>query len=78
MKTKISTLIFASMLAFQANAVVDKNFDYHVDRFADIEVLRYEVPEVDRLTLNQKKMIYYLSQAAQAGRDIIWDQNGKY
>ncbi|MDE5881713.1 MAG: dipeptidyl peptidase 3 [Muribaculaceae bacterium] len=78
MKTKISTLIFASMLAFQANAVVDKNFDYHVDRFADIEVLRYEVPEFDRLTLNQKKMIYYLSQAAQAGRDIIWDQNGKY
>ncbi len=66
------------MLAFQANAVVDKNFDYHVDRFADIEVLRYEVPEFDRLTLNQKKMIYYLSQAAQAGRDIIWDQNGKY
>lgn len=66
------------MLAFQANAVVDKNFDYHVDRFADIEVLRYEVPEFDRLSLNQKKMIYYLSQAAQAGRDIIWDQNGKY
>lgn len=66
------------MLAFQANAVVDKNFDYHVDRFADIEVLRYEVPEFDRLSLNQKKMIYYLSQTAQAGRDIIWDQNGKY
>jgi dipeptidyl-peptidase-3 len=66
------------MLSLQAGAVVDKNFDYHVDRFADIEVLRYEVPEYDRLSLNQKKMIYFLSQAAQAGRDIIWDQNGRY
>ena len=78
MKHKFSTLILASMLAMQAGAVVDKNFDYHVDRFADIEVLRYEVPEFDRLSLNQKKMIYYLSEAAQAGRDIIWDQNGRY
>ena len=66
------------MISLSASAVVDKNFDYHVDRFADIEVLRYEVPEFDRLTLNQKKMVYYLSQAAQSGRDIIWDQNGKY
>ena len=66
------------MLTHQANAVVDKNFDYHVDRFADIEVLRYEVPEFDRLSLNQKLMIYYLGEAAQAGRDILWDQNGRY
>jgi len=66
------------MLSLQAGAVVDKNFDYHVDNFADIEVLRYEVPEFDRLSLNQKKMVYYLSQAAQYGRDIIWDQNGRH
>ncbi len=78
MNKQLATLMFASMMAFQANAVVDKNFDYHVDRFADIEVLRYEVPEFDRLSLNQKKMVYYLSQAAQSGRDIIWDQNGRY
>ena len=70
--------MIASSIAFSASAVVDKNFDYHVDRFADIEVLRYEVPEFDRLTPQQRIMIYYLSQAAQAGRDIIWDQNGKY
>ncbi len=48
------------MISMNAGAVVDKNFDYHVDRFADIEVLRYEVPEFDRLSLNQKKMLYYL------------------
>ena len=70
--------MIASTIALSATAVVDKNFDYHVDRFADIEVLRYEVPEFDRLTPQQRIMIYYLSQAAQAGRDIIWDQNGKY
>jgi len=78
MNKPLSTLILASMLSLQAGAVVDKNFNYHVDRFADIEVLRYEVPEFDRLSLNQKKMVYYLSQAAQYGRDILWDQNGKY
>ncbi len=78
MKKIIPCLIFSTMMTLQSHAVVDKNFDYHVDRFADIEVLRYEVPEFDRLTLQQKKMLYYLTQAAQAGRDIIWDQNGKY
>ena len=66
------------MATLNSQAVVDKNFNYHVDRFADIEVLRYEVPEYNRLSLNQKKMLYYLSQAAQMGRDILWDQNGKY
>ncbi|MDE6027460.1 MAG: dipeptidyl peptidase 3, partial [Muribaculaceae bacterium] len=78
MKRLIPTLILGTMATLNADAVVDKNFNYHVDRFADIEVLRYEVPEYDRLTLQQKKMLYYLSQAAQMGRDIIWDQNGKY
>ncbi|MCM1368929.1 MAG: dipeptidyl peptidase 3 [Candidatus Amulumruptor caecigallinarius] len=78
MKKIIPTLILGTVAAANAGAAVDKNFDYHVDRFADIEVLRYEVPEFDRLSLQQKKMLYYLSQAAQMGRDIIWDQNGKY
>ena len=78
MKKLAITLMLGSLMAANASAVVDKNFDYHVDRFADIEVLRYEVPEFDRLTPQQRIMIYYLSQAAQAGRDIIWDQNGKY
>lgn len=78
MTKTFSSLMLASMISINAAAVVDKNFDYHVDRFADIEVLRYEVPEFDRLSLNQKKMIYYLSQAAQYGRDILWDQNGRY
>ena len=78
MKKFITTLIIGTMATISANAVEDTNFNYHVDRFADIEVLRYEVPEYNQLSLNQKKMLYYLSQAAQMGRDIIWDQNGRY
>lgn len=49
-----------------------------VDRFADIEVMRYVVPGFDDLTLSQKKLIYFLTEAALHGRDILWDQNGKY
>ena len=52
-----------------------ETFDISVDRFADVEVLRYEVPGFDELSLNEKKLTYYLSQAALAGRDIIYDQN---
>ncbi len=49
-----------------------------VDRFADIEVLRYTVPGFNELSLDRKLFIYYLTEAALAGRDILWDQNGKY
>lgn len=78
MKKIIPTLIIGTMAGLNANAYVDKNFNYYVDRFADIEVLRYEVPEFERLTPRQRTMVYYLTQAAQMGRDIIWDQNGRY
>ena len=53
-------------------------FNYNVDHFADIEVLRYQVPGFDELSLNQKKLIYFLNEAALHGRDIMFDQNGKY
>ena len=56
----------------------EQEFNYVVDRFADIEVLRYKVPEFENLTLQQKKLIYYLSEAAIVGRDILTDQNCKY
>ena len=49
-----------------------------VDRFADIEVLRYVVPGFNTLSPKQKKLIYFLTEAALSGRDILWDQNGKY
>ncbi len=59
----------------------DKNqqeINYNVDRFADIEVLRYTVPDFDSLSIDQKRLVYYLTEAALTGRDIIWDQNCKY
>ncbi len=57
------------------HATPDPEIDYTVDRFADIEVLRYTVPDFDSLSINQKRLIYYLTEAALTGRDIIWDQN---
>ncbi len=61
--------------ASAAMAQDNNNFDYTVDRFADIEVLRYPVTGFENLTLNQKKLVYYLTEAALWGRDILWDQN---
>ncbi|MDE7389139.1 MAG: dipeptidyl peptidase 3, partial [Muribaculaceae bacterium] len=55
-----------------------QEIDYTVDRFADIEVLRYTVPGFEELSLQQKQLIYHLTEAAIAGRDIIWDQNCAY
>lgn len=55
-----------------------ENFEYSVDQFADIEVLRYQIPGWEDLTLKEKELVYYLSQAGYAGRDIIWDQNYKH
>jgi dipeptidyl-peptidase-3 len=49
-----------------------------VDRFADIQVLRYDIAGFDKLSLNQKKLVYYLAQAGLSGRDIIYDQNNAY
>ncbi len=58
--------------------MAQSDFNYHVDRFADIEVLRYKVPDFNSLTLNQKRLVYYLSEAALWGRDILWDQHYKH
>jgi len=52
--------------------------EQQVDRFADIQILRYDIEDFDKLSLDQKKLVYYLSEAGLAGRDIIYDQNGPY
>ncbi len=64
--------------ASKATDVQSDDFDYTVDRFADIEVLRYKVPDFEKLTPQQRILIYYLTEAAITGRDMLWDQNGKY
>ncbi|WP_426429648.1 dipeptidyl-peptidase 3 family protein [Winogradskyella sp. HB-48] len=60
-----------------AERVADK-FDYNVEQFADIKILRYQIPGWDNLTLKEQKLVYYLTQAGLAGRDIMWDQNYRH
>ena len=56
----------------------NEEFKYLVDEFADLKVMRYQIPNWDDLTLQQKEYIYYLGEAAKCGRDILADQNFKY
>ncbi len=56
--------------------LAQSDFTFQVERFADIQLLRYQVPGFRELTLRQKLLIYHLSRAALLGRDILWDQNG--
>lgn len=60
------------------NNAENDTFLWKTEQFADLKILRYQVPGFDELNVNQKALLYYLSQAALAGRDILWDQNGKY
>lgn len=57
---------------------MSENFNYIVEQFADLQLLRYRVAGFENLSLRQKELIYYLSEAALEGRDILFDQNGKY
>lgn len=55
-----------------------EEFSYIVDQFADLQILRYQVPGFENLSLRQKQLLYHLSEAALMGRDILFDQNGRY
>jgi dipeptidyl-peptidase-3 len=57
---------------------IEEKFQYETEKFADLRILRYQVPGFDQLNLQQKTLLYYLSEAALCGRDIIWDQQYKY
>ena len=71
----ITTFVLMSETTSTGNA---GEFKYLVEQFADLKIMRYQVPGFDLLSLKQKELIYYLSQAALAGRDILFDQNFKY
>ena len=75
----IAMEVAASAEAEQTNPVTsDTEFEYEADRFADIRMLRYQVPGFADLSNQQKELLYYLSQAALSGRDIMYDQNYKH
>ena len=87
MKTKyLIGLVLSSVIFFscidqkKSENTVNKanNFDYNVEQFADIKVLRYQIPGWENLTLKEQKLVYYLTKAGLSGRDIIWDQNYRH
>ncbi len=84
MKKTVVQMAVATMLltacgtSKKKETVPADDFNYTVERFADLQILRYKVKDFDKLSLKQKELVYYLSQAALEGRDILFDQNGKY
>ena len=79
MKKSIIAMCAVSLLAGTACNTSEKDdFTYHADRFADIEILHYRVPGFEDLSLQQKTLVYYLSEAGLWGRDILFDQNCRY
>ncbi len=81
MKTIFKTMIISALMTGATNTVNAQqtdDFEYNNERFADLQMLRYKVEGFDKLSLKQKTLIYHLQEAALWGRDILWDQNGKY
>ena len=82
MKKQLTMLAMATAMCVSCNsgkqAEAEAKFDYVNESFADIQMLRYEVAGFDELTLDQKKLVYYLQEAALQGRDILFDQNGRH
>ena len=73
------TILFSlALVALSACCKQEQTFNYTVDKFYDLEILRYQVPEFDSLSLQQKTLVYHLTEAALQGRDILYDQNGRY
>ena len=74
----ISAAFMAAGCNTSTQPAAEDTFEYTNERFADLQMLRYKVEGFEDLTLKQKTFIYYLQEAALYGRDILFDQNGKY
>ena len=74
----VTATILASCGGAKTTTAEADKFDYTVEQFADLQILRYRVPGFENLSLQQKELVYYLTEAALQGRDILFDQNGKY
>ncbi len=80
MRKSLMAIMATTLMAACTGNVKEQtdDFVYNDERFADLEMLRYKVEGFEDLTLKQKTLVYYLSEAALYGRDILIDQNGKY
>ena len=74
----ISVAGMAAALVSCSDKAAEGDFKYLVDEFADLKIMRYQVPGWDELTLQQKEYVYHLAEASKYGRDIIWMQNCRY
>ena len=68
----------AALVSCSDKAAEKGEFKYLIDEFADLKIMRYQVPGWDELSLQQKEYVYHLAEAAKYGRDIIWAQNYKH
>ena len=80
MRKILSIYILSLITIFSCNNTTDTNeeFNFFAEKFQDIQVLRYQIPGFDELNINQKKLVYYLTEAGLAGRDIMYDQNYRH
>ena len=80
LKKKILIILLLITGSFSCSNPDNKKvkFNFFAEKFADIQVLRYQIPGFDELSLNQKKLVYYLTEAGLAGRDIMYDQNYRH
>jgi len=62
----------------ESSVKVEEDFQWQTEQFADLKIVRYQVPGFDKLSLKQKELVYYLTQAGLAGRDIMYDQNYRH
>ena len=76
--TAVSSFAAVSCSQTKNGNVADDGFNYTIDQFADLKIMRYKVPGWDALSLRQKEYAYHLSEAAKYGRDITWDQYCRY
>jgi len=80
LKKKILTILLLITGSYSCSSpdIKKVKFNFFAEKFADIQVLRYQIPGFDELSLNQKKLVYYLTEAGLAGRDIMYDQNYRH
>ena len=80
MRKILSIYILSLITIFSCNNTTETNeeFNFFAEKFQDIQILRYQIPGFDELNLNQKKLVYYLTEAGLAGRDIMYDQNYRH
>ena len=80
LKKKIYTIILMLIISYSCSSpeVNESKFNFFAEQFEDIKVLRYQIPGFDELTLKQKKLVYFLTEAGLAGRDIMYDQNYRH